>query len=277
MPLVINTNVASLRAQDALNNTQSRLQGTFYRLSSGFRINTAADDAAGLAISESLRGKVRSYSVAERNTNNAISMTVVAEGGLGQISGIVLRMRELAVQSANGDLTSTDRGYLDTEFQLLKDEIDRLANSTEFNGTILLGGTAVSIDFQVGIGTTSNDVITLGFGGVTASAIGLSNVNVAGSDATAAVAAIDFVDAAIQSVSTLRASFGAATNRLQISVANTAAIRTNIAAANSAIRDVDIAEETAQLARSQVLLQAGASVLSQANQAPQLALQLLGR
>ncbi|MBM4374994.1 MAG: flagellin FliC [Deltaproteobacteria bacterium] len=277
MPLVINTNVASLRAQDALNNTQSRLQGTFYRLSSGFRINTAADDAAGLAISESLRGKVRSYAVAERNTNNAISMTVVAEGGLGQVSGIVLRMRELAVQSANGDLTSTDRGYLDTEFQLLKDEIDRLANSTEFNGTILLGGTAVSIDFQVGVGTTSNDVITLGFGGVTASNIGLSNVNVAGSDSTAAVAAIDFVDSAIQSVSTLRAAFGAATNRLQISVANTAAIRTNIAAANSAIRDVDIAEETAQLARSQVLLQAGASVLSQANQAPQLALQLLGR
>jgi flagellin len=277
MPLVINTNVASLRAQDALNNSQSRLQETFYRLSSGYRINTAADDAAGFAISESLRSKVRSYSVAERNTNNAISMALVAEGGLGQVSGIMLRMRELAVQSANGDLTSTDRGYLDTEFQLLKDEIDRLSNSTEFNGTILLGGTAVAIDFQVGVGTTSNDVITLAFGGVSASAIGLSNVNVAGSDATAAVAAIDSVDAAIQSVSTLRASFGAATNRLQISVANTAAIRTNIAAANSAIRDVDIAEETAQLARSQVLLQAGASVLSQANQAPQLALQLLGR
>ncbi|MBM4360012.1 MAG: flagellin FliC [Deltaproteobacteria bacterium] len=277
MPLVINTNVASLRSQDALSVTQSSLQKSFLRLSSGYRINSAADDAAGLAISEGLRGKVRSYAVAERNTNNAISMTVVAESGLGQISAIVIRMRELAVQSASGDLSSTDRSYLDTEFQLLKDEIDRLANSTEFNGTVLLGGTATTIDFQVGIGTTSNDVISLDFGGITTSALGLSGVNVSGSTGSVAFLAIDAVDAALQNVSTVRARYGAATNRLQIAVTNTQVIRTNMAAANSAIRDVDVAEETAQLARSQVLLQAGASVLSQANQAPQLALQLLGR
>ena len=275
MPLVINTNVASLRAQDALNSTQTRLQGTFYRLSSGYRINTAADDAAGLAISESLRGKIRSYSVAERNTNNAISMTVVAEGGLGQISGIVLRMRELAVQSANGDLTSTDRSYLDTEFQLLKDEIDRLANTTEFNGTVLLGGTALSIDFQVGIRTTSNDVIALGFGGVSASGLGLSNVSLAGTNGANAFSAIDAVDSALTSVLTSRAEFGAIVNRLQVAISSVQTIRTSLEAANSAIRDVDIAEETSQLARSQVLLQAGASVLTQANQAPQLALSLL--
>lgn len=277
MPLIINTNVASLRAQNALQTSQSTVAQSFLRLSSGYRINSAADDAAGLAISESLRGKIRGYAVAERNTNNAISMTTVAEGGLAQVSGIVIRMRELAVQSANGDLSSTDRGYLDTEFQLLKDEIDRLANSTEFNGTILLGGTATSVDFQVGIGTTSNDTIALNFGGVSVSGLGLSGVNVSGTDNVNAWTAIDSIDIALQSVSTARAQFGAASNRLQIAVTNTQAIRTNLAAANSAIRDVDVAEETSQLARSQVLLQAGASVLSQANQAPQLALSLLGR
>lgn len=277
MSLIVNTNVASLRAQNALEISQSTVQKSFLRLSSGFRINSAADDAAGLGISESLRAKIRGYSVAERNTNNAISMANVAEGGLAQVSSIVIRMRELAVQSANGDLTSTDRGYLDTEFQLLKDEIDRLSNSTEFNGSSLLGGTATSIAFQVGIGTTSNDVINLTFGGVTVSDLGLSGISVGGSNAVSAVAAINAMDAALGSVSTVRARFGAATNRLQISVSNTQVIRTNLAAANSAIRDVDVAEETSQLARSQVLLQAGASVLSQANQAPQLALQLIQR
>ncbi len=277
MSLIVNTNVASLRAQNALEISQSTVQKSFLRLSSGFRINSAADDAAGLGISESLRAKIRGYSVAERNTNNAISMANVAEGGLAQVSSIVIRMRELGVQSANGDLTSTDRGYLDTEFQLLKDEIDRLSNSTEFNGSSLLGGTATSIAFQVGIGTTSNDVINLTFGGVTVSDLGLSGISVSGSNAVSAVAAINAMDAALGSVSTVRARFGAATNRLQISVSNTQVIRTNLAAANSAIRDVDVAEETSQLARSQVLLQAGASVLSQANQAPQLALQLIQR
>lgn len=277
MSLIVNTNVASLRAQNALEISQSTVQKSFLRLSSGFRINSAADDAAGLGISESLRAKIRGYSVAERNTNNAISMANVAEGGLAQVSSIAIRMRELAVQSANGDLTSTDRGYLDTEFQLLKDEIDRLSNSTEFNGSSLLGGTATSIAFQVGIGTTSNDVINLTFGGVTVSDLGLSGISVSGSNAVSAVAAINAMDAALGSVSTVRARFGAATNRLQISVSNTQVIRTNLAAANSAIRDVDVAEETSQLARSQVLLQAGASVLSQANQAPQLALQLIQR
>ena len=277
MSLIVNTNVASLRAQNALEASQQSVQKSFLRLSSGYRINSAADDAAGLGISEGLRAKIRSFTVAERNTNNAISMANVAEGGLAQVSSIVIRMRELAVQSANGDLTSTDRGYLDTEFQSLKDEIDRLANSTEFNGANLLGGSATSIDFQVGIGTTSNDVISLAFGGVSVSSLGLSGIGVEGSVASSAVLAIDALDAALQNVSTVRARFGAATNRLQMAVTNTQVIRTNLSAANSAIRDVDVAEETSQLARSQVLLQAGASVLSQANQAPQLAMQLIQR
>ncbi len=276
MPLVINTNVASLRAQNSLATSQKVLQRSFQRLSSGFRINSAADDAAGLGISESLRAKIRSYSVAERNTNNAVSMTQTAEGGLSLISGIVIRMREIAVQSANGDLSSTDRGYLDTEFQLLHAEIDRLTEATEFNGNELLAGTASSMAFQVGINTTTFDTISVTFGGLSASGLGLSGVNVAGSAAGNATAAIDSLDAALATVSNARAGYGAAHNRLQIAIANSQTIRTNLEAANSAIKDVDVAEETSQLARSQVLLQAGASVLAQANQAPNLALSLLG-
>ncbi len=275
MALYINTNISSLRAQHHLGRTQLAIQKTFQKLSSGFRINTAADDAAGLAVSESLRSQIRSYVVAERNTNNAISMTNTAEGGLGEISGILIRMREIAVQSANGDLTATDRSYLDTEFQLLKAEITRLAETTEFNRKELLGGTLTSIVFQVGINTTSFDTIAVGFGGVSLEALGISTTNVAGSDAANSTAAIDAIDGAITNVSTFRAQFGAATNRLQRAVDNSQTIRTNLSAANSRIRDMDVAEETSQLARSQVLLQAGTSVLSQANQLPALALALM--
>jgi len=275
MALVINTNVASLNAQKTLTRSQAALGVSFQRLSSGFRINSASDDAAGLGVSESLKARIRSFTVAERNTNNAIGMTRTAEGGLSEVSGIVLRMRELAVQSANGDLTSTDRSYIDTEFQQMKDEIDRVANSTMFNGVDLLAGTAASINFQVGIGTTSNDTISVGFGGVSVSNLGLDSISVGGSTSTNATAAIDAVDAALTSVSTSRATFGAVQNRLAIAVTNSQTIRTNLEAANSAIRDVDVAEETSVLARTQVLLQAGTSVLSQANQAPQLALSLL--
>ena len=275
MPLVINTNVASLEAQKNLNRSQSVLQKSFQRLSSGFRINTASDDAAGMGVSESLNARIRSFTVAERNTKNAISMANTAEGGLNEISGIVIRMRELAVQSANGDLTSTDRSYLDTEFQLLKDEITRLAEATEFNGAVLLGGTAASVAFQVGINTTSFDSISVEFGGVNISSIGLSGISVNGSGAANAQTAIGAIDDALTDISTARARFGAATNRLNIAVANSQTIRTNLEAANSAIRDVDITEETSILARTQVLLQAGTSVLAQANQAPNLALSLL--
>jgi flagellin len=275
MPLVINTNVASLRSQNALAVSQDRLQTSYTRLSSGFRINSASDDAAGLGISENLRGRIRSFQVAERNTQNAVGMANTAEGGLSQISGIVIRMRELAVQAANGDLSSTDRGYLDTEFQLLKDEIDRLANSTQFNGNDLLGGTATTFTFQVGINTTTFDTIAVRFGGVSVSTLGLSGINVTGSNAIAANSAINSIDSALATVSSTRARFGAATNRLAVAIANSQTIRTNLEAANSSIRDVDVAEETSQLARSQVLLQAGSSVLAQANQAPNLALSLL--
>lgn len=275
MPMVINTNISSLTAQKNLNHSQKGLRKSFERLSSGYRINTAADDAAGLAISESMRSQIRSYSVAERNTNNAISMSQAAEAGLGQISGILIRMRELGVQSANGDLTTTDRNYLDTEFQHLKEEIDRLAETTEFNGKEMLAGAMSTIDFQVGINTTTFDVISIGFGGVSLSALGLSGTSLSGATATNSIASIDAVDAAFSVVSNRRADFGAVQNRLEVSVSNTQSIRTNMSAANSRIRDVDVALETAEMARSQVLLQAGTSVLTQANQMPQNALSLL--
>lgn len=275
MPLFINTNVGSLNAQKNLNKAQSTLQQSFQRLSSGFRVNSASDDAAGLGVSESLKSRIRSFKVAERNTSNAISMANTAEGGLNEISGIIVRMRELAVQSANGDLTSTDRGYVNTEFALLKEEIDRLAETTEFNGKELLAGTAASISFQVGINTSSFDTIAVDFGGISVSNLGLSGISVGGATATNATAAIDAIDTALGQVSTSRAEFGAAANRLGIAVANSQTMRTNLEAANSVIRDVDVAAETAVLARSQVLLQAGTSVLAQANQTPVLALSLL--
>jgi flagellin len=275
MALYINTNVASLESQKNLATSHKRLQQSFERLSSGFRINSAADDAAGMAVSESMRSQIRSYHVAERNANNAISMTQTAEGGLNQISGILIRMRELAVQSANGDLTSTDRGYIDTEFQLLKEEIVRLAETTEFNGKELLAGTATPFDFQVGINTSSFDTISVTFGGIDLTVLGIAASSLTGADATSSVASINAVDAAFTSVNTQRSNYGAAQNRVEISVANTQSIRTNLSAANSRIRDVDVAEETSQLARSQVLLQAGTSILAQANQQPTIALSLL--
>ncbi len=202
-------------------------------------------------------------------------MTNTAEGGLNQISGILIRMREIAVQSANGDLTSTDRSYLDTEFQLLKSEITRLAETTQFNSLELLSGTNTTFTFQVGINTTSFDTINVTFGGVSLTALGVSASAVSGSDRTASVTAINAIDTAITNVSTTRSNFGASTNRLMRAVANAQTMRTNLSAANSVIRDVDVAEETSQLARSQVLLQAGTSVLAQANQIPVLALSLL--
>ena len=275
MALYINTNVASLSAQKNLAGSTMGLQKSFERLSSGYRINGAADAAAGLAISESLKAQTRSFAVAERNANNGISMVNTAEGGLGEMSDMLIRMRELAVQSSNGDLTTNDRANIDVEYQELVSEIDRVSNTTEFNGTELLSGAAANIDFQVGIGTSADDRITVGFGGVDTTTLGVAATSVTGADATNAQAAITALDTALDTVSSRRASFGAANNRLQVAVSSNQTIRTNLEAANSRIRDVDVAEETSKMARSQDLQQAGTSVLAQANQAPQLALSLL--
>lgn len=276
MGIIIQTNTASLESQRNLNYNQSQLQVSFNRLSSGFRINSAKDDAAGLAISESLKSQIRSFSVAERNASDGISMAQTAEGALNEVHGILGRMRELAVQAANGSLTSTDRGFLQTEFSSLQAEITRIQGSAKFNGRILVGSTPQTITLQVGLDNTASDQIAVTLGGVSLATISASATLISGSTASGALASLSTIDSAISDVSTSRSTFGAAMNRLETAQSSISTMRLNLSAANSRIRDVDVATETAVLARNQVLSQAGVSVLGQANQLPQLALSLLG-
>jgi flagellin len=274
MALTIQTNFAALSAQKNLGVNQKNLAGSFQKLSSGFRVNTAADDAAGLAVSESMKSQIRSYTVAERNASDGISMAQTAEGALNEVHDTLGRMRELAMQASNGSLSSNDRGYLNTEFTALKDEITRIQGSAKFNGTKLVGTGSTSIKFQVGLTDTGSDQITLSFGGVGLTTMIAATTGVA--SATSALAALGRIDSAIGSVSTSRAKFGTAMNRLEVATSNIQTMRLNLSAANSRIRDVDVATETASLSRNQVLSQAGVSVLAQANQLPQLAFGLLG-
>lgn len=276
MALYINTNVSSLEAQKNLFGNQASLQRSFNRLSSGLRINRASDDAAGLAISESLKSQIRSFTVAERNAADGISMAQTAEGALGEVHNILGRMRELAVQASNGSLTSTDREFLQTEFTSLQDEIGRIQGSAKFNGKVLVGSAASTINFQVGLSNVSNDQISVTTGNVDLDDVtGSAAIN--GAEASTALAALATIDAAITSVSTARSKFGAAMNRLEVATNSIQTMRLNLDAANSRIRDVDVASETAILSRNQVLTQAGISVLAQANQLPQLAFGLIGR
>jgi flagellin len=276
MGIFINTNVASIEAQKNLGYNQSQLQVSFNRLSSGLRINSAKDDAAGLAISESLKSQIRSFNVAERNASDGISMAQTAEGALGEVHGILGRMRELAVQSANGSLTSTDRGFLQTEFSSLQAEITRIQGSARFNGRALVASTAETITLQVGLDNTGSDQISVTLGGVSLATISGNSTLISGSTASGALASLSTIDTAIISVSTARATFGAAMNRLEVAQASIQTMRLNLSAANSRIRDVDVATETSTLSRNQVLSQAGVSVLAQANQLPTLALNLMG-
>jgi flagellin len=276
MALFINTNVSSESAQKNLGAAQSRLAVSFNRLSSGLRINSAKDDAAGLAISESLKSQVRSFNVAERNASDGISMAQTAEGALGEVHDILGRMRELAVQASNGSLTSTDRGFLQTEFSSLQSEITRIQGSAKFNGRQLVASTAATITLQVGLDNTGSDQIQVTLGGVSLATISGSGALLSGSTASGALAALSTIDSAIGNVSTARATFGAAMNRLETAQSSIQTMRLNLSAANSRIRDVDVAAETSALSRNQVLTQAGVSVLAQANQLPQLAFGLHG-
>ena len=273
MALYIQSNSASMVAQEHLSSTSNSLSQTFARLSSGYRINSAADDAAGLGISKSMDADVQSYSTAENNANDGISMAQTADGAADQISNMLTRLRQLAVESSNGSMSANDRTNLDTEFQSVIKEVDRISNVTTFNGTSLLSGAAAPVKFQVGIGTTANDQVSVNFGGVDSTTLGI-----VGKDVTSfanAQTAITSIDTAIQSLSTIREGFGSAMNRLQDSVSNLQSMSTNTSAALSRIQDVDVASETANLSKEQVLSQAGVAVLAQANQAPQLALKLL--
>jgi len=275
--MIITTNMSSLEAQKNLGATNSKLQSSFQKLSSGMRINTAADDAAGLAISERMKTQIRSYVVAERNANDAISMVSTAEGALGEVHGILGRLRELAVQSANGSMTSTDRGYLDTEFKQLQAEITRIQGAAKFNGKQLLATSASTIIFQIGLDNASFDQLAITFGGFALTALLSSTTKVSGTTASSSLAALGTIDAALQIISTERAKYGASMNRLDVTTSAIQTMRVNLTASNSRIRDVDVAEETSKLASNQVIAQAGVSVLAQANQLPQMALQLLQR
>jgi flagellin len=285
MAVVINTNVASLNAQRHLSNTQFGLNRALERLSSGFRINRAGDDAAGLAISERLKAQIRSTSQASRNTLDGVSLVQVSEGGYDEVSNTLIRLRELAVQSANGTISATDRGAIDTEYDQLTAEITRIAAVVKFNNVqVLNGGTGangeVSFVLQVGIGTTSNDTITISINPLKATALGSAALDLTAlslTSASGATDAITTIDSAIDAVNSSRAALGAVQNRLEATSRSLAISVENLSAANSRIRDVDVAQETAELARYQILAQAGAAIAAQANQVPSLALSLLGR
>ena len=275
MGLRVNTNVTSINAQRNLSAVTERLGGNFRRLSTGLRISTAADDAAGLAISERLRSQVRSLEQAKRNANDGISFVQTAEGALNEVSSILTRLRELAIQSSNGSVSNQDKETLDEEFQSLVSEINRIGRSTEFNGIKLLDGSATSVSFRVGFGTTAGiDTLSVSLSAALSTSLSLQSLDIGSGGAT--TTAISNIDSAINTISSLRGTLGAVQNRLGSTINNLAITTENLASAESRIRDVDVAYETAQLTRNNILQQASISVLSQANAQPQSALRLLG-
>ncbi|MFT5289361.1 MAG: flagellin [Planctomycetota bacterium] len=273
MGLRVNTNVLSMTAQRNLGNVTERLSGNFARLSSGLRITSAADDAAGLGISERMRAQVRSLDQAGRNAQDGISLVQTAEAALGESTSNLTRMRELAVQSANGTLNSGDRTALNAEFSALISEIDRVGTQTDFNGTKLLDGAEGSIAFQ--IGTESGQTISVDLTDMTDGGLGLDAVDFDLTTITNASAALATIDTAIDSVTTFRGGLGAAQNRLSSTFRSISTNKENLSAAESRIRDVDVAKESADLTRNSILQQAATSILSQANVQPQLALSLI--
>jgi flagellin len=282
MAITLQTNVAALTAAFNLSRTQALLDRNLSHLSSGFRITNASDDAAGLALSERFKAQVRGFAQASRNAQDGISMTQVAEGALESLNNILIRLRELGVQAANGTYGSDERSFLNTEYALQKIEINRIASVTDFAGLKLLNGQlSVGVTFQVGIQNSPQDRITISLASARLSALGtvgllqMSLTSVA--TVTNAQSALSVIDLAINTVSRRRATIGAAQNRMTTTINNLSVSRENLLAANSRIRDADVAEETSQLSQRQILLQAGAAVLGQANQIPAIALSLLGR
>jgi flagellin len=268
MALSVNTNMMSLNTQRALSGTQTGLATAMERLSSGLRVNSAKDDAAGLAIASRMSAQARGMSVAIRNAGDAISLAQTAEGGLNEITNMLQRMRELAVQSANATNGTTDRINLNAEYQALNTEITRQVGATKFNGLAVIGGDAGAQVFQVGANAT--DTITVTTADMAAAAAG-GDILTAGASTTA----IGAVDTALDLVTTNRATYGAVQNRFQSVIANLEVARENQTAASGRIMDADFAMETANLTRFQILQQAGTAMLAQANQAPQTVLGLL--
>ena len=276
MSLYVNTNVSALNAQRQLFDVSNSLSTSFERLSSGFRINSAADDAAGLQISDRMTSQVQGLNQAVRNANDAISLSQTAEGALNETTTALQRIRQLAVQSQNGINSSADRVALQKEVSALKSEISRIATDTQFNGVNILNGT-FSAAFLVGANsgqTISVNLSTTNGASLGASGLGVGTVDI--STANGASSALTAIDSAISSIGGTRADLGALQNRFQSTIRNLSNISENISAARSRIRDTDFAAETADLTRNQIIQQASTTVLSQANQRPQAALQLLG-
>lgn len=278
MGLRIATNISSVTSQRHLRQTRRLLDKSLARLSSGYRINRSGDDAAGLAISEKLRAKTRGLIQAQRNASDGISLIQVAEGGLQEVQNILVRLRELGVQAASDTIGQEERGYLDQEYQSLKEEIDRIANVTEFNGTVLLDGTGGSLDFQVntgGLNLLGVDRISFDAfkSDINADKLGIIDNSITSKHE--AQRSLAKIDDAIQNVSAIRGDLGAIDNRLASTIRNLGVSIENLTAANSRIKDVDIASETAELTKNNILMQAGVSVLAQANSVPKMALSLL--
>jgi flagellin len=276
MSMSIRTNVASLNAQKNLMSTQNQLDSSLSKLSSGFRITKAGDDAAGLGISSNLGAQIRSYNQAARNAADGQSVIQTAEGALNETVNILSRLRELAMQSASSGVGDTERAYIQAEVTQMISEIDRVANSTEYNGQMLLNSTGTTLTFQVGIRNNSaaNDRISVTTVNATAGSLSVNTLSL--SSAASAQNALSTIDTAINTLSSSRATLGAAGNRFNTVGQTIRTASENLSAGNSRIRDVDVAEETAAMSRAQILMQAGVSVLAQANQMPQIALKLLG-
>lgn len=278
MPQVINTNMMSLNSQRSLNKSQQSMQTSLERLSSGLRINRAKDDAAGLAITERITSQVRGLEQAMRNANDGISLVQTAEGALEEITSMLQRMRELAVQSANGTYNNSDRDSLDDEFQALANEITRVTDVTEFNNINLLGQNS-TLSMQVGWENGANNVIAISIKNdlvSTSASTGIGSA-LAGGISTVAKAgsAMAMIANALEVVSSIRADFGAIQNRMESAIRNMENVVENQSAARSRIQDADFARETANLTRTQILQQAGTAMLAQANQLPQNVLSLL--
>lgn len=276
MGMRISTNVAAINTQRNLIGSQRNIQNSMAQLSSGSRINKSADDAAGLAISENMKAQMRSSAQARRNANDGISLVQTAEGSLNEVSNIATRMRELAIQASSDTVGERERGFINLEVQQLKSEMDRIAKTASWNSTKLLDGSTPLFDFQVGLNSTEDDVISFDSGKnvATLEALGLSEIDFATKDG--ARQSINSIDEAQATINGIRSNIGALQNRLTSTVDTLAVTEENLAAANSRIRDTDIASTSSEMARNSVLLQAGTATLAQANQTSQLALKLLG-
>jgi flagellin len=274
MAVSIGSNIASLQAQRRLNATADQLGATYGKLASGQRITKAADDAAGLAVADTLRSNARMSAVAMRNANDGISFLAIADGAMNEIGNILTRMSELAAQASNGTFSSSQRTALNSEASALKDEIDRITAVTTFNGNGIINASGTNVTLQVGIDNSTNSQISIATQNATATGLGIGTFDLA--TTTNAGTAVTNIGTAISSLASRRGALGAIESRLRSTVSTLGVARENFMAAESRIRDVDVAAESAELTRLSILQQAGASVLAQANQAPALALSLLG-